>query len=686
MQNRKVYVGEQYLCRVNSTEVTVEVVEVLPHVQGRVKVRNLATGRIVTRLISELGNCLVAKGPAPEKTKPVEDKQDIADSTSNTGLLLRRDEQSHPPTPATKLGKLLPPTPRAKPSNLGGKPQPMPMPGSQPSAAGSTASAVVSPAVVPASKATSPLAARLNANQQAANSPAPPHLIITARAGTGKTTTLVSGLAYMRGLPTNLTPSPQQQAIWQALALSSQAHTVCFVAFNKSIATELQQRVPQGCNAMTMHSLGLKACRKAFPHLGEPNSYRTQDILSELLEVDVRELRRYDPVLVSATERLVGLCKGNLLFTGSNGSLDFANQLEELEMLVAYFEIDMEGTNKDKVFDLVPQVLERCLDVGSDRGIDFNDMIWLPVVHNLPMFRYDLLLVDEAQDLNRCQQELAKRSGKRLVFCGDPKQAIYGFTGADCKSLERLAEDLSASGGCTTLPLTVTRRCGKAIVAEAKRLVPDFEAHDSNPPGSIARSKYYGPNKGLTEGSYRPTVQDGDFILCRCNAPLVSECFRFLKAGRKANIQGRDIGRGLVNLVEKLKAASVPDLCGKITDWLYKELANEQAKRNPSDNRLIALQDKADCLLCFCEGCESVEQVTRKIDMVFTDDKVSPGIKLSSIHKSKGLEAKRVYLLQLEGAKVPHPMAATPWARNQELNLLYVAITRAINELIYVTE
>ena len=49
------------------------------------------------------------------------------------------------------------------------------------------------------------------------------------------------------------------------------------------------------------------------------------------------------------------------------------------------------------------------------------------------------------------------------------------------------------------------------------------------------------------------------------------------------------------------------------------------------------------------------------------------------------LEAKRVFLLQPEGATIPHPMAKTARQREQEYNILYIAITRAIEEFVYVS-
>ena len=497
----------------------------------------------------------------------------------------------------------------------------------------------------------------------------PAHVVIVARAGTGKTTTLVEGLKAMRGLPTKITPSPQQEAIWTELRKSESAKSVCFVAFNKSIATELQARVPAGCNAMTMHSMGLKAVTAAFGRV-QINAYRVSDIISETTERDIRELRKNSPVLLKATEDLVGMCKMNLADPTR----------EDLEELASYYDVDLNGS-RDQVMELVPQVVERCKDVARDGCIDFNDMIWLPVALGLNVYRYDLLLVDEAQDLNRCQQSLAKMAGRRLVLCGDPKQAIYGFAGADAQSMPRMISELSATPqGCVELPLTVTRRCGHAIVKEANKYVRDFSAHESNGPGGVGTARYDGE-----KDTYHSQVQDGNMILCRVNAPLVSQCFKFLKMGRKANIQGRDIGQGLISTVRKMKATNTTGLIEKLSDWLHRETTKEQAKRNPNENKIIALQDRVDCIICFCDGLDTPEQVISKIEGVFTDDRSNTGIKLSSIHKAKGLEADTVWFLQPKGATVPHPMAKSDWQKAQEYNILYVGITRAINTLVFVS-
>src|SRR5690606_16072937 len=248
---------------------------------------------------------------------------------------------------------------------------------------------------------------------------------------------LVEGLNQIKGRTPSIEPSPQQAAVWEAMAASRRAKAIAFVAFNKSIATELEERVPDGCEAMTMHSMGFKAVTKALG-MQQPNSFVVQDAISEIEEKDIRELRKYKIEAIKATERLVSLAKMNLLGWTEEDGFDPESVTDaDLGRLAAEYDIDLNGSSTD-VFRWTRECLDRAL---SPQGkISFDDMIWLPVVMNLAVTKYDLLLVDEAQDLNRCQQQLALRAGRRLILCGDPKQAIYGFAGADSRSMDRMEE------------------------------------------------------------------------------------------------------------------------------------------------------------------------------------------------------------------------------------------------------
>lgn len=567
--------------------------------------------------------------------------------------------------------------------------------------------------VVPEKKVpTSRLASRLASSS--ANS-GPFHMVIKAYAGTGKTTTLIEGLKHMRGIKTSIKPSDQQAVIWDALALSGPTARTCMVAFNKSIAKTLQARVPSNVSAMTMHSMGLRAVKDAWKLLpGEAaiDGWKVQTVLSELMGMDLRELRRMDSVLVSATDKLVGLCKMGLLDATE----------ENMDWICDHYDIELED-RRETVFGLVPQVLEICKDVSRHGYIDFNDMIWIPVVHKLAITKYALLCVDESQDLSPCQQSLAVMAAERLVMCGDSNQAIYGFTGADTMSMPRMFNHLAATErGCNEYPLTVTRRCAKAIVREAQSLVKDFKAHESNGEGFVKYATMKSQGKcqdcfcpsclhywaeTITENNpeatkcpsckladievfpvrdtaYKSIIEPGDMVVCRVNAPLVSECFKFLKEDIKAQIQGRDIGAGLINLIKKFGASTINSLVTSLDQWLALEIAKENSRPKPSEVKFIALQDRYDCLRCFCDEATTVQDVVNRIERIFTDNSDTKSILLSSGHKAKGLEAPRVCILQPPGCTCPHPMAKTAWQREQEFNIFYVMKTRAIDELVYV--
>lgn len=620
-----------------------------------------------------------------------------------------------------------------------------------------------------------------------------PHGIVRARAGTGKTFTLIMGVANMlrdkvlensytfRGpggiLPTatnstlwgkvekecgrtqnpltghweypeevrKVVPSTQQQAVWDFMAKEI-PRTVCYVAFNNSIVEEFGDKYqwlvellePLGIKLTfsTIHSLGNQACKRHYQMRGwkSTNKYRVSDLLSVYWEKDLREVWKEKADLIKAIQELVGLCK--LTLSGKLVDLpmregELWSQLisdETLEDLCIHYGISLD--DKEELFKAVRHLLGESRNVPRDGTgrIDFNDMIWLPVVNNLEVEKFDLLLVDEAQDLNRCQQELVLKAGKRIILVGDERQAIYGFAGADTDSMDRMQMLLgSKSIGDkqnqhmpSKLVLTQTRRCGKAIVEHAKRLVPDFEAHKDNPPGSVARIKLEQLEDPIAEqddlnivakeklGFY--SLGESDMVLCRTNTPLVGLAFRMLKAGKRVNIKGRDIGDGLKAFIKKSGKQDVSEFLVWLEDYQKREVERIQKRRNVDSEALVTLEDKCMCLRTFSEGAITVKDLYKSIDSVFKG-KVCPkcrksydenqklcwdckelgksvvlmkpeGTLCSSIHRAKGLEAKRVFILRPD--LMPHPMAKTVWAKGQEANLQYVAETRAIEELVYV--
>jgi hypothetical protein len=235
---------------------------------------------------------------------------------------------------------------------------------------------------------------------------------------------------------------------------------------------------------------------------------------------------------------------------------------------------------------------------------------------------------------------------------------IYQFRGAGENSMRDIIDALDAK----VLPLSVTYRCARSIVAEANRQVPDLEAAPGAPEGTVEHAD---------EARMVREAREGDFILSRINAPLVRLCLAFLREGRRANIQGRDVGAQLAALVRKAKASSVAATLMWVDEWASAE-ADRLARKELDAS---GPTDKAETLRVIAEGASSVAEVIDRIDRLFRDDDDAGRITLSSTHKAKGLERERAWVLA--DTYLRRPGVA-------EGNLFYVAVSRAKTALFLV--
>ena len=447
------------------------------------------------------------------------------------------------------------------------------------------------------------------------------HIVIEGVAGCGKTLTIVTS--------TQLT--------------SPSAH-VGYCAFNRHTVKELYNKVPWHVqsNVSTLNSLGNSNIH---------NSRRGVQFNADKLKLIMSDMNINGNG--GAIRRLVSLCKANLLDPTP----------QHLDYISDRWDIDVDEGNKAQVFDLAQRVFARSLELTD--VIDYDDQIHLPATGRVGCEKFDILFVDEAQDLNKAQIALALNSmapGGRIIAVGDRWQSIYGFRGADVRAIPNIIEALDAQ----TLPLSITYRCPLSHVKLAQRLVPHIEARDGAPEGVI---------EDLPYGKLAEMAQPGDMVLCRTNAPLVPPALDLIRQGVKAVIIGRDIGRNLMALMRKVqKSAKVYDLHDTL--WELERYADrEVAKLYMADKamRVQSLRDRVDTILALSDGCQSVGDLQAKINLVFSDDK--QGIAFSTVHKAKGLEAERVFILHPE--MMPHPKASKPWEQQQERNIKYVSETRS---------
>ena len=488
------------------------------------------------------------------------------------------------------------------------------------------------------------------------------HLMISAVAGSGKTTTILEALKL---IPTE---------------------RVMFLAFNKSIATELAMRVPQNVQACTLNSLGHRAFGTWLSGRGlsrpKLSAWKSADIADSLLSED--DFAMYS----GALKKLTGLAKGQGLIpsgrdTKNKAPFDglMADTVENWMRLINRFGVELpDDETRDPALTTI-QFAREILDAGlrTNKVIDFDDQLYMTLAFDVPMSKFDRVFVDEAQDLNPVQLELVARSlGKDGKVCavGDPCQAIYGFRGADADSMP----NIKARFDCLELPLHVSYRCPKAIVAEAQKVVSHIQPHKDAQDGSL-----FGAGAGKDDS---PQPHDefpfigGDMVLCRFNAPLVRVCYSNIRRGIPTFIMGREVGAGLIALVKKLGATSIKNLAEKLDAWEDNEVAKLE-RAGKKEDRIAGTRDRAECLRVFVEMADTIPGMIRKIEEMFRDKDPGRMVRLCTIHKSKGLEAERVFVLNRD--EMPCKWASQTWQLEQEMNLIYVAVTRSQRHLQYIT-
>lgn len=471
------------------------------------------------------------------------------------------------------------------------------------------------------------------------------NLVVRARAGTGKTTTILEAINY----------APEKY--------------IMLCAFNKRIADELTKKLRNPkAQAKTLHSIGFSIVRSNWQgvKVDDDRAFRiARKVWSEGKRNagDRRSLNQLEDAapspVITAIVKLAGVGKNAAPFAS----------IEDLENLALAHNIVPEGNGfSDEVSNLqLAQWAHQAMYYATEKDgtIDFDDMVYLPVYHEWMQPVYDLVVVDEAQDMNATQLALAQGVARgRVVVVGDDRQAIYGFRGADSNAIDRLLLELKAQ----ELPLTTTYRCPKTVVAVAQKLVPDYTAADVAPDGQVIAG---------TEKLMFETAAPGDFILSRVNAPLARISMAFLREKKKVRIEGKDIGKGLLSLVKKMKAESIPDFVMKLEAWADKECTKLSAsKKSAAMTRMEYIRDQEETLITLTDGCTEVEHLTSRIQELF--ESTGPAIVCSSVHKAKGLEADKVFVLvdTLYCGGKRHSI--------EEENIHYVAVTRAKCTLVLV--
>jgi superfamily I DNA/RNA helicase len=477
--------------------------------------------------------------------------------------------------------------------------------------------------------------------------------IVTAVAGSGKSTTLV-----------------------KAAELVSTSSSL-FLAFNQHVVQYLRQWV-SGMEVRTIHSIGSGCLWRAlgktqldgqkYHHLSKYHAQKMAEIKRKAWTQSQPEKHPIPtPEQIQATlKKLVELCQYTLINPQDR---------QAMEGMIEHFGIEV-----DDDLDLALSAILAILDEGEElakyqKVISYSDMLYLPHIWGLQPPRYDWVFVDECQDLNPAQLDLVlkcKSKNGRALFCGDDRQAIMGFTGADCDSVQHIKEHTQA----VELPLSICYRCPRKHLELARNIVPQIEAADDAVDGIVETIK---------SDQLSCKVKPGDLIISRTTSPLIKTCLELITHRIPARVRGRDLGNALTSIVRDVSAIDGFTF-RRFSDHLH---LYEQAKivkyvkKSNAESLIESLQDRLECIrICYeAFNCKNIDQLCDEIENLFSDNR--PTVMLSTIHRAKGLEENRVFILN--PSQMPMKWGNQKlWELRQEMNLKYVALTRSREALYFV--
>lgn len=398
-----------------------------------------------------------------------------------------------------------------------------------------------------------------------------------------------------------------------------------YLAFNRSIAEESKRKFPVNVKVMTTHALAKRYIANKDQARGD---YRILEV-ADILNIDYSH----------------AIFVHEILSKWLNGH--YKTFLELID--------DTQGIKENVI--RYSALAQEFYELMRDRKIEISHSFYLKEFHlNLPTdFKLDFIMVDEAQDTNDVTLDIiANLPGKKIIV-GDTHQQIYAFRGS-INAMKKIEADKEFF-------LTNTFRCRPSIVAEANSIL----------------SKYKGETQCLKAAFTDYNSPKTTAYLSRTNAELILLIDMITDFNLTRNPHEIFKSSLAVHYFIKGDWKKIPpeykflQKIGNETDFYdylqsTKDPELERAYNNhlKYGDRLIALLEKA-------VKCSQTE---------------TSNITLSTAHSSKGLEWDKVYMTSdypdLNLLIANKEQQITLEIIN-EINLQYVASTRAIYELVHMS-
>jgi ATP-dependent DNA helicase UvrD/PcrA len=525
-------------------------------------------------------------------------------------------------------------------------------------------------------------------------------------------TTLANPLAILAGAGSGKTRVLTRRIAWlEAEGVIDPRHVLA-VTFTRKAAGELSERleslgVRRVLTSGTFHGLALAQLRRRWRDRDEPV-----------------------PALLERKSKILAPLLGGGPSVGAEAA-EVAGEIEWAKARLIVPEgyeaaIAAAGRATPRPAGEIASLYDRYETEKSRRGVvDFDDLLWrlADALESDAEFaavirwRHRHLFVDEFQDVNPAQFRLIRLwLGDRRDLCvvGDDDQAVYGFTGADAGYLVHFARHFP---GATVVCLEENYRSTPQVLAAAHAVLPGGARRKEPlrptlPDGPLPTVAAYASDRGEAESVARALQSRhqpgapwaGTAVLYRTNAqsaPLEA-ALRAARIPYRVRGAARFLDRPAVAaaLGELRRAAgAAPGLPLKahlagLLEWAEEAGGGEEATRDRREHvdalvRLGREYPAADDTVSSGDTPEppgDAASASGFITYLLTvlaeeDPTATDAVELLTFHKAKGLEWPTVFITGLERGLVPIAYAETPAALAEERRLLYVAVTRAEQEL-----
>lgn len=317
----------------------------------------------------------------------------------------------------------------------------------------------------------------------------------------------------------------------------------------------------------------------------------------------------------------------------------------------------------------VAELYARYEQAQRRRGaLDLDDLLWHAgdLLEQEPAFARAMrwwhrhLFVDEMQDLNEAQYRLLRLlvgDEPDLFVVGDPNQSVYGWNGADPKLLERVTEEFA---GTRVVRLETNHRCAGPVVRIAAAAL--------GTEGALPEVRRDGPVPAVAR--FGNDVEEARWVARRAwLAHRPGRRWSSIAILARTNAQ-------LTRIAQALDAERVPyRLAGA-------ELGPASDVRGTGDGDA---GDAGDAIGDAAGGAAGGARAP--IPRVVTGDRAAAArgdddaVTVSTFHRAKGLQWRTVFVVGMSDGLVPLITARSSGAKAEERRLLYVALTRAEEEL-----